>query len=239
MTKMLSGLLSVLLVACLAEPACAGHPGNPHYNAAGFFDVHVCNWPDRPVFFMTLFSSTRYNEIRSVEVRTPQGKVLTELDLSRYRLIGPADKPTKKVFIRQVAIPQGSRSGWYSARVVLTSGAVLFARDYVDLGVLGRVTGQQPANEAVLRKPPQRLHWHAVKGARFYQVFVRDNWDDGREIYRSKLLASPFLDVPAGLLQPGGYYSWVVHARDVNEDIRLGDFNRGSLSKSISFTIAP
>ena len=26
-----------------------------HYSKAGFFDIHVCNWPNQPLFFMALF----------------------------------------------------------------------------------------------------------------------------------------------------------------------------------------
>ena len=50
--------------------------------------------------------------------------------------------------------------------------------------------------------------------------------------------SKPFnLALPDDLLEYGGYYSWRVDARDVNEDVRLGDFNMGSLSAWQEFTI--
>ncbi len=53
------------------------------------------------------------------------------------------------------------------------------------------------------------------------------------------MLTQPRLVLPRGLLKPGGIYAWRVHARDVNENILLGDFNHGSLSAEIQFTTAP
>ena len=46
-------------------------------------------------------------------------------------------------------------------------------------------------------------------------------------------------NLPAGLLEKGGYYSWIVHARDLNEHFMLGDFNHGSLSATVNFSIGP
>lgn len=70
-------------------------------------------------------------------------------------------------------------------------------------------------------------------------MFIRDLWDDERLIYTSKLLTTAELVLPENLLQPGGYYSWIIHARDVNEDVRLGDFNRGSMSRPATFSVTP
>jgi len=70
-------------------------------------------------------------------------------------------------------------------------------------------------------------------------VVIKDLWNDEKMVYSSKLLKEPRLVVPSGLLQPGGYYSWLVHARDVNEDPVLGDFNRGSQTDAIEFSIKP
>jgi hypothetical protein len=43
--------------------------------------------------------------------------------------------------------------------------------------------------------------------------------------------------LPPGLIEDGGYYSWLIHARDINEDIKLGDFNSGSMSTPVSFSV--
>ncbi|NOQ69947.1 MAG: hypothetical protein GQ573_07565, partial [Gammaproteobacteria bacterium] len=36
---------------------------DPHYNQIGFFDIHICNWPERPNYFKILFSSEKYQQI--------------------------------------------------------------------------------------------------------------------------------------------------------------------------------
>ncbi|MDH5546072.1 MAG: hypothetical protein OEZ43_10790 [Gammaproteobacteria bacterium] len=63
-------------------------------------------------------------------------------------------------------------------------------------------------------------------------------WDGEKVIYTSQLLAQPSLTLPPGLLTPGGYYNWRIHARDRNEDVYYGDFNHGSLSEPFEFTVA-
>ena len=70
----------------------------------------------------------------------------------------------------------------------------------------------------------------------YYQVFIRDVWDESKLIYTSRLLRKTELDVPAGLLEPDGLYSWKIHARDTNEDVLLGDFNKGSMSRVATFS---
>ena len=68
---------------------------------------------------------------------------------------------------------------------------------------------------------------------------MRDLWDESKLIFSSKLLDKPSVQLPAGLLEAGGYYSWIVHARDLNEHFMLGDFNHGSLSATVHFSIEP
>ena len=68
-------------------------------------------------------------------------------------------------------------------------------------------------------------------------MFIRDQWNDDKLIYTSKLLTKAELQLPPGLIEDGGYYSWLVHARDINEDITLGDFNSGSLSAPVTFSV--
>jgi hypothetical protein len=234
-----------LLAVCLMLPAwlqtataSADASADPHYTPAGFFDIHVCNWPGRPLFFMPLFSTERYSEIQSVEVFTPNGNRLTELDLERYRIMKRDKKPEKRVYIQQLDVPPGAMDGWYSARIRLADGEVFIAKDYVIVHELPQAGGQRPANDEELAEIPARLSWQPVTGANFYQVFIRDLWNEDKLIYSSELLLAPELALPPGLLHRGGLYSWVIHARDTNSHILLGDFNHGSLNAPAEFSIA-
>ncbi|HYQ71123.1 MAG TPA: hypothetical protein VET88_04235, partial [Gammaproteobacteria bacterium] len=129
---MLAAWLVLLLVPALA-PASAGTvaAADPHYGPAGFFDIHVCNWPGRPLFFMALFSTPRYAEIRSVEILTPRGALLTELDLKRFRTLKRDSKPDKRVFIQELDLPADAANGWYRARTRLANGDEFITQDFV------------------------------------------------------------------------------------------------------------
>jgi len=235
-------LLAALAIASLCQfPAMATSDPDPedrHYNKIGFFDVHVCNWPDQPLFLMPLLSTTRYDDIANVDIFYPDGRQLAELNLSRFRILETRDAPKKHVFINQIGLPEDAVEGWYSAQITLKNGETVSARDYVVLSKLGRADGQNPAHEETLASPPEKLSWNPVPGANFYQVFIRDQWEDDKLIYTSKLLTEPSLTLPPGLVKQGGYYSWLIHARDINEDIKLGDFNSGSLSTVMTFSVA-
>jgi hypothetical protein len=231
-------LPALLLLACTClSGARAAMPGDTHYTDAGFFDIHVCNWPGRPPFFMPLFSTARFNEVQSIEVLTPAGELLVELDLERFRTIEHEKQPDKRVFIRQLDVPPAAENGWYTARARLASGDEYIAKDYVILHTMPQAGGQVPAHEAELAHIPAKLSWDPAPGANFYQVFIRDLWDDSKLIHTSKLLTRPELELPPGLLQSGGYYSWIIHARDTNSHILLGDFNHGSLNRPATFTV--
>ncbi len=238
-------LKTLLLAALPAAGLClwstmatAGpKPGDKHYNKIGFFDIHVCNWPNQPLFLMPLVSTAYYKDIEKVDVFYPDGRQLAELDLSRFRTLEPKDGPKKQVFINQLGLPDDAVEGWYSARIKLKNGETHTASDYVVPSELGRAGGQQPAHEESVPLPPEKLSWDPVSGAGFYQVFIRDQWDDDKLIYTSKLLTEPELQLPPGMIEDGGYYSWLVHARDINEDITLGDFNSGSLSSPVTFIV--
>jgi hypothetical protein len=227
----------VLLPSLQTARADTSDFADPHYGPAGFFDIHVCNWPGRPLFFMPLFSTERYAELQSIEVLTPDGELLTWLDLERYRTIKQNKKPEKRVFIQQLDVPPDAENGWYSARTTLTSGEVFITRDYVIVHELPQAGGQVPAHEEALLEIPEKLAWDPVPGANFYQVFIRDLWSEDKLIYTSELLTRPELVVPPGLLHKGGMYSWIIHARDTNSHILLGDFNHGSLNKPATFSI--
>lgn len=211
---------------------------SPHRVELGFFDIHVCNWTDRPMFFMALFSTTRFSDIAAVEVFDPDGKSLGPLDLTRYRLPAVPGKVEKRVFISQIGIPKGSRDGWYTARITDRIGSVSVARDFVVIAPLPIVAGAQPAPGAENVPLPRELRWSAAPGAKHYQVFVQDLWEHEKLIYTSPILHEPRAVLPPGLLRAGGYYAWRVHARDVNEHELLGDFNHGSLGAIMKFSVA-
>lgn len=229
--------LLLLGLATLTGMASAADKADKHYNEAGFFDIHVCNWPDRPLFFMPLFSTTRFKDVHEIEVSYPDGSKLTSLDLSRYRTIINDKAPEKRVYMKQVDVPESAQEGWYSARVTLASGETFEASDYVVISELQRATGHTPGHEQEVPAPPEKLSWEAVPGASFYKVFIRDKWNDDKLIFTSELLDKPELALPAGLVENGGLYSWMVHARDVNEHVLLGDFNHGSISRHVTFMV--
>ncbi len=228
---------ALLLLSLQPARASAPHTADPHYGPAGFFDIHVCNWPGRPLFFMPLFSTPRYAEIQSVEVLTPDGELLIELDLERFRTIKRDKLPDKRVFIQQLDVPADAADGWYSARTRMANGEVFITRDHVILHSMPQAGGQSPAHEEELAEVPEKLVWEPAPGANFYQVFIRDLWNEDQLIHTSKLLTRPELELPPGLLRKGGMYSWVIHARDTNSHILLGDFNHGSLNTPATFLI--
>lgn len=212
---------------------------DPHTNEAGFFDIHICNWPNRELFFLSLFSTPRYDEVEKVEVFFPNGSLLTQLDLGNYSTIQHKGKPDKRVFMNEIDVPPGATDGWYSSRVTLKDGKRHISRDYVILSSLPQASGHVPAHEAEVQEIPTQLSWDPVPGAGNYQVFLRDLWSEGKLIFSSKLLDEPAVQLPPGLLEADGYYSWIVHARDLNEHFILGDFNNGSTSSVYTFSIEP
>lgn len=216
----------------------AEHPGDTHYTASGFFDIHVCNWPDRAPFYMALYSTLQFKDVKAIELMNSQGEKFSSLDLSRFRVIREEKKPEKRVFINQIPQPGNFSDGWFTAKITLADGTVHIAKDFVEHGLMPIASGLQPAPREQLSDVPKSLSWPAIKGASYYQVFIKDKWDESALLFTSKVLNKPEVTLPADLLEYGGYYSWRVHARDVNEDLRYGDFNRGSLSAWQEFTIA-
>jgi len=241
--KRWKNLAVVAAMAWLAGPqhavADTSHNGDPHYTEAGFFDIHVCHWPDQPLFYMALFSTARFDEVDEIEIADPDGHALGKLDLAKYRTILAKGKPEKHVFISLLEMPPARNNGWYQARVRLKDGTTAVARDYVVVGSMPLPGGFQPADQAELPELPAELRWKPVPGAKFYQVFIKDIWGDGQTIFTSKLLDEPKLTLPPGLLQQGGAYSWRVHARDIDDDPTVGDFNQGTLGREVGFSVAP
>ncbi|MCK5383770.1 MAG: hypothetical protein KAJ65_08390, partial [Gammaproteobacteria bacterium] len=79
--------------------------------------------------------------------------------------------------------PADAQDGWYAARITLADGKVHSARDYVIISELDGASGQTPGHEQELPAPPEKLSWKAVPGAAFYQVFIRDQWNENSLVY--------------------------------------------------------
>lgn len=211
---------------------------DPHRAESGFFDIHICNWPDRPPFYLALFGTEEYDEIASIEVIAPDNSKVGELDLSKFNITQKTKtKSERHVFLTQLKPHKNKLDGWYLAKINFKNKASQTAQDFIIHQTLGRAGAHSPAHETEDIKLPQKLSWDIVKGAAFYKVFIRDMWAGNKLIYSSDLLTTNTLDVPEGLLKSGGYYAWRVHSRDLNEHVQLGDFNTGSLSQWFEFSI--
>ncbi|MGD2054983.1 MAG: hypothetical protein PVG45_12860, partial [Gammaproteobacteria bacterium] len=73
LTGVITAVALLLSITTASAEEATKAPANkkandPHYTPAGFFDIHVCNWPDRELFFMPLFSTVRYDEITALDV---------------------------------------------------------------------------------------------------------------------------------------------------------------------------
>ena len=210
---------------------------DPHYNDIGFFDIHICNWPERSNFFKILFSSEKYNQIESMNVFTPDNQLLVSLDKNKFKHLKRKNKPNKKVFMLDIDVPESASTGWYSIDVQAKDGSTYQAKDYVVMTRLEKVSKLQPSGEDKTFSLPITLRWDPVAGSQYYQAFVRDVWTE-KLVFKSKLLNKSEVKIPEDKLKPGGDYYWVVHARDTNEHILLGDFHMGSLSNKTFFTVA-
>jgi len=231
-------ICACLLLSLSAAAAEDEKDRNPHYNDLGFFDIHVCHWPDRPLFFMGLFSTDRFGEVAEIQLLSPSGKRVGTFNLERYRLVQQAGTAEKRVFITLFDIPAERETGWYEARIRLHDGRIVTARDRIELVSLPIAGAMQPAPNVENIALPSDLRWQAVKGASHYQVFIKDVWDGERLIHSSGLLTEPHLPLPPGLLKPGGSYLWQVHARNTNDHPVWGDFNHGSLTSEVAFSVA-
>lgn len=230
--------LIMLSISCLLSGSTyAGKEGDPHYNAAGFFDVHVCNWPDKPRFLMALFSTTRFDEVARVSVIAPDGKFVGDLDLARFRVFKAPSGQVKRAFITHFNMPGKTVDGWYRATVRLKDGSRFAAKDYVVHHAMPGVVGTQPADNASDVSVLTELRWDSIPGARYYQVTIRDMWATGTEGTVSDLLTDTLYVPPQGLLKSGGEYEWRIHARDSNGNVLLGDFNHGSVSREMRFAV--
>ncbi|MCW8834956.1 MAG: hypothetical protein OQJ99_01155 [Rhodospirillales bacterium] len=211
---------------------------DPHSIKPGFFDIHICNWTDRERFVFALFSSRFFADIAKIEIFAPDGGHMGDMDLGKYRYEAPTkDRGEKRIYIKFFDLPEKQTEGWYTTHVTMKDGSVHLSKDWVMPEGLPLASGLTPPDGATDIPIPEELTWNPIPGARFYKVFIRDGWQDGKLLYQSRLLPEPRLVLPKGLLQPGGMYLWRVHARDMNENPVWGDFNSGSLSAEIEFSV--
>ena len=211
------------------------HYQDPHYIEVGFFDIHVCNWPDRPPFIMALFSTTQFDNVDRVSIYTPSGGLLGDLNLARFRAFKTKEGKDKRAFITHFSMPDKTTDGWYKAVITLKDGRRFEAKDYVIHALMPLPTGMQPAADAKDVPLPGELHWDPVPGASYYQAYVYDKWND-KLVFKTPVIRDTFFKLPPGFLQPGGLYGWTLNARDVNEHVLLGDFNDGTVSPELLFT---
>lgn len=230
-------LLCALAVGGLPWGAVhAGTEGDPHYTPAGFFDTHVCNWPDKPRFLMALFSTARYDEIDRVAVYSPDGIHMGDLDTRAFRAFMTPSGEAKRVFIAHLDLPANAVDGWYRGEITLKDGRRYESRDYVVHHFMPHPSGIRPAPGAKDVPASAELSWDPIPGARYYEVFVRDDWET-TPASASGLLTQPRFKPDAGALRPGGEYVWRIHARDSDGNVLLGDFNHGSLSPEMHFSV--
>ena len=234
---LLVSVLTLIPVVTNADAGNADHPNDSHYTESGFFDIHVCNWPDREPFYLALYSTRQFKHLKSVELMNVRGEKFASLNLSKFMIVKADNKPEKRVFMTQIPRPKNDSDGWFSARITLNNNIVHKAKNRVKQGVLPKAQNLLPAQGSDLIDMPKVLRWSAVEGALYYQVYIKDKWGKDELIFTSNLLTEPELMIPEGIFEHGGLYSWRVHARDVNEDIELGDFNMGSLSSWQEFSI--
>lgn len=235
--SLLRASLAAVAVAVSIYASASPQANDPHYTPAGFFDIHVCNWPDQPLFLMALFSTTKFRDIARIDLLGPDGSELGPMDLNRYRS-SAADGEEKRVLITHYPIPARQGEGWYVARITMKDGSRHESKDHVVKAVLDFVKGHQPADGTEAVPLPKELKWDPVPGASHYQVYLRDEWESERYLLTSKIIAETSLPLPPGLLKPGGSYTWRVHARNLNGSPEWGDFNHGSLAREAKFTVA-
>jgi hypothetical protein len=174
--------------------------------------------------------------VATVSVFAPDGKHVGDLDLNRFRTFKAPSGQTKRAFIAHLSLPAKVVDGWYRAEIVLKDGSRFEAKDYVIHHFMAHPTGTQPTPNATDVPVTTVFRWNPIPGAKYYELFLRDDWT-WNEPFASGLLTEPQFQPPPGLLQSGGAYIWRIHARDSNGNVLLGDFNHGSLSPEMSFTV--
>jgi hypothetical protein len=227
-------VFAVLACLGLLTQTLADDAQDPHYTEAGFFDIHICNWPDRPPFVMALFSTVQFDNVERVSVYTPSGELLGDLNLARFSSFKTKEGKDKRAFITHFSLSDKSIDGWYKAVIALKDGRRFDAKDYVIRRIMPLPTGMQPAADAKDVDLPGELRWNPVPGASYYQVYVYNKWND-KLAYKTPVIRDTFVKLPPGILQSDGLYGWRINARDVNEHVVLGDFNDGTVGPELLF----
>ena len=169
---------------------------DPHRTKAGFFDIHICNWPDRPPFYLTLFGTEQYDDITSIEILSPDDKKIGELNLKKFTVSKKKNKPERHVFLTQLDIPKNKMDGWYSARINFRDKPSQTAYDFVIHQTLNRATSHSPEHGAEDIKKPKQPILGFNSGRKFLQgVYKRylEWWKDYSYIkpYQNSLLRPP------------------------------------------------
>lgn len=231
-------LFVVILIAYATACVPSRNDDDPHYTAAGYFDVFVCHWPDRPPFLIGLFGTTRYDDVAKVEVIRPDGEPLGVIPLTKHETLKDASGEERRTY--KSPLPSRALSnGWYRATITLKNGQQFHARDYVEILTMPIVTGLEPQGDDKQLKDAQTLRWRPIAGDVLYRVNIYDMWQDKTEIYASDLVRESSVRLPPGVLKPGGSYVWRVHARQATADAKWGDFNHGSKSAGAMLSLAP
>ena len=102
---------------------------DPHKNKLGFFDIHICNWPERQRFFKILFSTEKFNDVAEMEVFGPSGASLAVLQKNQFKKLERKKKPEKRVFIVDLDMPDSAATGWYTIKVKTVDGNEYIAGD--------------------------------------------------------------------------------------------------------------
>ena len=166
-TMLLSTYLSLYSGIVLSDDLIEPN-GDPHYTDIGFFDIHVCNWPDRPLFFLTLFSSTFFDQIQRVEIQGINGESIGELDMDKFRMWYVKDKKDKskklekRAMMKFLDIPEGSEDGWYRAVITTKTGKQYLSKDYVVMYKMPIARGMNPAPGAENVPMLKQLTWNPL-----------------------------------------------------------------------------
>lgn len=227
-------LISLLMISTLL-PLYADESDDPHYSEAGFFDLHLCHWPDRKPFFKAVFSTFQFNNLELVTITNPDGSELTQLDTSSF-IEFKSKGNRKRAFLQDHELAQTPEAGWYTAHIQFKDGSVFTAKDFVEPGLLPLAEKIFPEDGEEIQLPVT-IRWNPIDGATHYKVVIRDIWNNRKIAFRSKLTKETSMTIPNGKLEVDGEYEWLVHARDVNEDPVLGDFNLGSQTAYSTFSV--
>ncbi|UCB55541.1 MAG: hypothetical protein JSW45_03155, partial [Thiotrichales bacterium] len=166
----------VFLIGAVAYAGDPRNPDDPHYTTSGFFDVHICNWPDRAPFYMVLYSTENHQDIQSVDISGANGKLIGKLDLETYRF--SENEPGTRILISHLPISRDYEDGWFVAKIRMKNGETQTATDLVIHKIMPEISGYQPKDGAEDIPLPDVLTWDDTFGAYWYRVWIRDNWND-------------------------------------------------------------